>query len=402
MPAAIKKQTQKSSDNTHAPSPQAKFVTAAKEMKASLIERDSEVDLSLTAMISQYHICLVGIPGVAKSLLVNSLQQWVIGARKCVVHCCKDTSRSMAFGPVKLSALKHDKHERVLEGGLADSEFCVLEEVYKSGPAVLDMYLLLMNERSYREGVFQAKTPLRFLMGTGNEWSPEGCEAALAAFFDRFLFRKEVKAVSRTQGRRELLKRAVDNDNCEPKFSSHITLEEIDQAHAEAMQLPLSPEAKKALWQILEELDREGICPGDRRIKQSVPAVRAAAYLAGSQVVKPEHLEVLAHVLWIDPTEQPAKCQKIVSRIANPTGAKIMDLLGQVESIVEKVRLAPSREESRKLVIESVAKLQAIQGDLETLPEVPQQQKALEHVTDILERAIGQSIGRKDKSLEDD
>jgi MoxR-like ATPase len=334
-------------------SPQPKFLRIRDALNASLVERTDEIDLALVAVIARQHVLLVGPPGTAKTLMVDALKDWVTGSRKCVLHCNKDTSRNAAFGPVKLSALKVDKMERVLDGGAADAHFLVLEEVFKAGPAVLDMFLLLMSDRVYKEGVFGAAAPLRTVFAVSNEWSPEGCEAALAAFFDRFLLRKTVDPIRTKAGRRSLLAKAVSNDDCRPVLTETITLTELDQAHTEAMALPWSPQAKKALWAILETLDQEGVKPGDRRVKWSVGVARAAAYLAGASQVLSEHLEVLQHCLWVDPGEQPRVVAKVVRKIANPTGAAITECLLKADDVQTKCK--PS---------EAQPKLEAVAAEL--------------------------------------
>ena len=41
---------------------------------------------------------------------------------------------------------------------------------------------------------------------------------------------------------------------------------------------------------------------------------QAFAYLEGATQVEPEHLEVLQHVLWEGPLEQPQKCAQVIAR----------------------------------------------------------------------------------------
>ena len=48
-----------------------KFAGARKELSSSLIERDEEVDLVLTALLANEHVLLVGPPGCGKSLLTR-------------------------------------------------------------------------------------------------------------------------------------------------------------------------------------------------------------------------------------------------------------------------------------------------------------------------------------------
>ena len=51
---------------------QAKFATARREMAEALIERDQEIDLTLTGLVARENVLLVGPPGCANSLLLDS------------------------------------------------------------------------------------------------------------------------------------------------------------------------------------------------------------------------------------------------------------------------------------------------------------------------------------------
>jgi len=100
------------------------------------------------------------------------------------------------------------------------------------------------------------------------------------------------------------------------------------------MALPWTDQSKEMFETILRELTTEGIQPGDRRQYKAVSAARAFAYLSGSDRVEPEHLEVLASVLWDDPQEQPEKVAQVVAKIANPTGMRVNQLLLECEQIL--------------------------------------------------------------------
>ena len=50
-----------------------KFAAARSELNAILVDRDEEIDLALTALIAEEHLLLVGPPGCAKSMLLESL-----------------------------------------------------------------------------------------------------------------------------------------------------------------------------------------------------------------------------------------------------------------------------------------------------------------------------------------
>jgi MoxR-like ATPase len=50
--------------------------------------------------------------------------------------------------------------------------------------------------------------------------------------------------------------------------------------------------------------------------------------------VECEHLEILAHVLWDSPEEQPEKCASVIAKVANPVGMRVNSLLMECEQIL--------------------------------------------------------------------
>jgi MoxR-like ATPase len=139
-----------------------------------------------------------------------------------------------------------------------------------------------------------------------------------------------VRPVLTQAGRRRLL---WQRDHT-PRLSTSITPEEVMQARADALALPWSDEAKEALEEVLRQLAREGVAPGDRRQHKSVGAAQGFAYLCGAEQVEPEHLEVLADVLWDDPQEQPERCARVIAKVANPAGMRVSSLLLECEQVL--------------------------------------------------------------------
>jgi MoxR-like ATPase len=99
--------------------------------------------------------------------------------------------------------------------------------------------------------------------------------------------------------------------------------------------LALTRDAREALVNITGALRSEGIEPSDRRLKKAKKVARASAYIQGASEVQPEHMEVLAHVLWNDPREQPQKAAEVVLKIANPTGAVVNGLLAEASQVID-------------------------------------------------------------------
>jgi MoxR-like ATPase len=341
---------------------QAKFVAARHELSSALIERDGEVDVVLAALLAQEHVLLVGPPGTAKSLLLDSLMGWMSG-RKFSALLTKFSQPEELFGPVSVSGLKEDRYVRVTTGKLPEADLCFLDEIYKASSAILNTLLRLLNERVYDNGDgVPRRVPLKLCVAASNEWaSDQEGGKELAALADRFLLRKQVRPIVGAAGRQRLL---WLRDHT-PKLSATVTPAEVEQAHKDALGLPWTDEAKEAFEAILRELGREGVQPGDRRQYKSVAACQAFAYLCGSDHVEPEHLEVLAHCLWDVPEEQPEKVAQVVARVANPTGMRVNQLLLEVEQILAATdvrQLAQAATATAKLG-EVEKQLAALRGD---------------------------------------
>lgn len=314
---------------------QAKFQTAAKELKASLVRRDGEVDLLLTAMLARKNPLLVGPPGCAKSLTVDNLCKW-LSTPAFSYLLTKFTDPMEIFGPINLEKLKQGSYERIVDGYLPTATIFFADECFKASSAILNTFLKILNERVFVFGKQEVKCPLLMGVGASNEYPNEqngGQE--LGALFDRFLLRKTVKAL---QGKDvdELLRRKDDNLSFEPVFSDTATPEEVNAAAEFTKHVIKVPqETVEARKEILQELKRNGIFPSNRRVAESSDVLKAYTFLKGADQVEVEHLEILSCVLW-DAPEQEEKTYKIVMGIANSLAAEILKIQEDVESMYAK------------------------------------------------------------------
>src|SRR5262249_61769886 len=124
---------------------------ASRALAAALIERDEEIDLVLTALVAQEHVLLVGPPGCAKSLLLDSLMRWMSGRRFSIL-LNRFTTPEEVLGPISVSGLKADVYRRVTSGKLPEADLCFLDEVFKASSAILNVLLKILNERTYEVG----------------------------------------------------------------------------------------------------------------------------------------------------------------------------------------------------------------------------------------------------------
>jgi MoxR-like ATPase len=354
-----------------------KFAQARRELSSALIEREDEVDLVLTALVANEHVLLVGPPGSAKSLLLDSVLAWT-GGTKFSILLTKFSTVEELMGPVSLAALKEDRYVRVTTGKLPEADYAFVDECFKGSSAILNVMLKILNERVYDAGDGVArKVPLKLCLGASNEWASTDTGKELAALSDRFLLRKSVSPIRSQTGRQKLL---WTRDHA-PKFSATVSPEEVEQARRQALALPWSADAKEALEAVLKELAKEGVQPGDRRQYKTVGVVQAFAYLSGSDEVLPEHLEVAAHCLWDDPAEQPQKAAQVIARIANPVGMRVTQLLLEVEQV-----LAAADVRNLADAAKAAAKLAEIDRQLSTLKGNGRVEKARSYLKDQLKK----------------
>src|SRR5262245_42112642 len=130
---------------------QEKFAATRKELSVALIERDPEIDLILTALVAQENVLLVGPPGCAKSLLLDSLMRWLHGKRFSIL-LNRFTTPEEVLGPISVSGLKADVYRRVTAGQTAEADPCIPDGVFKASSAILNVLLKILNERTYEVG----------------------------------------------------------------------------------------------------------------------------------------------------------------------------------------------------------------------------------------------------------
>lgn len=319
-------------------------------LSAALIERDAEIDAMLLGLIAREHVLLCGPPGTGKSLLCRSVAAGIAGARYCERLLSPTTPPEAIFGPISLTALREDRYEHVGDGSVTDCELLFLDEVFRGSDAIRDTLLHLLGpERQAQVGTLQVKAPLVSAVGASNSWADTADQAAI---LDRWLIRRVVRPVS-PQGRQQLLFGEL------PPVTPVVGMADVQAAHDVSRCLPVSDEAKAAMVNILDELHGAGICPSDRRCRKSVSVTRAAAVLDGASEVKASHLECLTDVLW-DLPEHADKAGEIIRRIANPVGARLTEILREVDEAVsaagdmgEKMaavkKLEASEAEAKKL-----------------------------------------------------
>jgi MoxR-like ATPase len=333
-----------------------------RELKELFIERDELVDGALVAVLSKQHMLMLGPPGTAKSMLAKEVCRRIGGTVYFEWLLTKFTTPEEIFGPVSLPALEQGRYERVTAGKLPEAEVAFLDEIFKANSAILNALLTLLNERQFHQGSSVRSVPLESLLAASNEM-PE--EDELGALYDRFLLRYTVGYIEQDHRFARLLR--LEDES--PARCTALAPAELDALQASAAAVTIPDEIIEDIIAIRRELNTQGVIASDRRYRQALTVLKAAALLDGRDRVLPRDLAWLEHLLWSDP-EQHAQVVKAVAKIATGHEEEAQRLVAQAQEIVAYAhRPWPDLDARNRAIIEADTKLHHIQARLEVMHE---------------------------------
>jgi len=277
-----------------------------------LFGKDDAVRLVFLAAAAGESVFMLGLPGIAKSLIARRLKFAFSGARVFEYLMNRFSTSDEVFGAVSISELKNnDRYERNIEGFLPDCEIVFLDEIWKAGPAIQNALLTVINEKIFRNGDREIRIPLKALISASNA-VPEAGEG-LEALWDRFLVRVKVEPIKDDGDFLAMLDgpetALADNIPAELK----ITNAEYEDWQAGINRVRLGRTAKKIILYIRnvlipeynakEENAQKQFYISDRRWKKIARLLRCAAFLNGRQAVNPADCFLVRHCLWSSEAE---------------------------------------------------------------------------------------------------
>jgi len=163
-----------------------RLIASKKEIHKGIVGQEDLVDGLLIAMISNGHVLIEGLPGLAKTRAVNLLSQ-----------VCKVDFRRIQFTPDLLPAdivgtriFNQSKASFENQYGPIFGNFILADEINRAPAKVQSALLEAMQERQITVGEETKKLPLPFLVfATQNPIEQEGTYPLPEAQLDRFLLK---------------------------------------------------------------------------------------------------------------------------------------------------------------------------------------------------------------------
>src|SRR5437763_4165764 len=166
------------------------------ELKKVIIGQQYMVDRLMIGLLSNGHVLLEGVPGLAKTLTIKSLAQ-AIQAKFSRIQFTPDLLPADVIGTM---IYNQQRHEFVIRKGPIFANFILADEINRAPAKVQSALLEAMQEKQVTIGETTYKLDEPFLvLATQNPLEQEGTYPLPAAQVDRFLMKVVVGYPSRQE-----------------------------------------------------------------------------------------------------------------------------------------------------------------------------------------------------------
>ena len=313
-----------------------------KLLNSGLYEKEEAIRLALLSAVAGESIFFLGPPGTAKSMISSRIHHAFKDGTKYFEYLMNEFSTpDEIFGSVKLKGLDEGIYEKNTSGYLPEANVAFLDEIWKSGPAILNTLLTIINEKKFRNGNTINKVPLQILLSASNELPKE--KAGLEALYDRFIIRTMVNPVS------------IDNEGaffnlCEKSGkelvvpenmkNSLLSIEEVNGWAEKIDKVVLTEKIKNVIMEIKRELEvknqeknrdeKEKFYVSDRRWKKIIHLLKTSAFLCNRKEVDLMDMQLVTYCIWSTP-KQREEVQSIVQNIVQENGLECTTAVDDIE-----------------------------------------------------------------------
>ncbi len=266
-----------------------KLFKVRSEISKVVIGQQPIIDKTLITLISGGHVLLVGVPGVAKTLLVETTAK-VLGLSSKRIQCTPDLMPADVLGSEVLEENEKGKRTFRFIPGPVFTEFLMADEINRASPRTQSALLQAMQEKEVSVAGKAHPLPRPFhVLATQNPIEQEGTYPLPEAQLDRFLMQIDVDYPDK-ESEREIILQTTSNQSYEAKRI--MKKQELIDIQSLVRDMPIGEEVVSAILKLVRNL-RPGPdapdmvneyvtwAPGPRGSQGLMLAVRAAALLDG-------------------------------------------------------------------------------------------------------------------------
>lgn len=275
--------------------------TARTEISSIIMGQTRVVDLSLTVLLAGGHGLLIGVPGLAKTKLVETLGV-VVGLDTRRVQFTPDLMPSDILGSeVMEEGIDGKRAFRFIRGPIF-AQLLMADEINRASPRTQSALLQAMQEHHVTVAGVRHDLPRPFhVLATQNPLEQEGAYPLPEAQLDRFLLQIDVGYPDRDAERRILIETTGERER-QPR--PIMTADELLQAQRVVRRSPIGERIVEAILDLVRaarpgdgdpELSKGiGWGPGPRAAQALMLAARARALVDGRLSPSLDDVEALA------------------------------------------------------------------------------------------------------------
>lgn len=243
-----------------------------KEIGQVIVGQTYMLDRLLTGLLSNGHVLLEGVPGLAKTLTIKSLAQ-AIHARFSRIQFTPDLLPADVIGTM---IYNQQRNEFVVRKGPIFANFILADEINRAPAKVQSALLEAMQERQVTIGDATYKLEEPFLvLATQNPLEQEGTYPLPEAQVDRFIMKVIVDYPKRDE-EQLILRRSIEGDF--PAVRQVVSIEEILRARDLTRQVYMDEKIEQYILDIVFATRR----PGEFGLEKLQPLIAYGASPRGS------------------------------------------------------------------------------------------------------------------------
>ncbi|MDE2363337.1 MAG: MoxR family ATPase [Hyphomicrobiales bacterium] len=311
-----------------------KLAAARAGVEAVIFGQRQVVEQALVTLLSGGHGLLVGVPGLAKTKLVETLAT-VLGLEAQRVQFTPDLMPSDILGSEVLEESADRKRSFRFVAGPIFAQLLMADEINRASPRTQSALLQAMQENHVTVAGQRHDLPRPFhVLATQNPLEQEGTYPLPEAQLDRFLMQIDVLYPDREAERRILIDTTGD---AQAKAQTAMSVDDLMQAQRLVRRLPVGEKVLDAILDLVRaarpgEGDPQIVKhiawgPGPRAAQSLMLAVRARALIEGrlapslvdvAALAEPvlKHRMALTFAARADGETIPGLVQKLASRLA--------------------------------------------------------------------------------------